>query len=337
MIRAVASEHCFLCGTAGVPLYSGLRDRLFSAPGQWNLKKCPSSDCGLIWLDPMPIPDDIGQAYVTYYTHAPSGFQTAAARIYSRFWRAYLRYRFGAKRNRTIWHLPLFIAARLHPGGRTELDYGAMFLGAPDGHKRLLDIGFGDGRFLLRMQELGWQCQGVDFDAQAVSSASSRGLTVRQGDLRSQRYPSDDFDAITMSHSIEHIHEPLELLQECYRILKPGGRLVVVTPNSRSWGHRHFGEAWLGLDPPRHLILFNPQNLRASIEGTGFAIMSVFTSAREARLIWMLSRKIRRHAKVSHNLATELLGLPYQATERILLRVRSDAGEEIVLIAAKPR
>ena len=60
---------CYICGTKGQPLCQGLEDRLFGALGRWNLKSCPNPDCGLVWLDPMPIEEDIGNAYETYYTH----------------------------------------------------------------------------------------------------------------------------------------------------------------------------------------------------------------------------------------------------------------------------
>ena len=52
-----------------MPLYQNLRDRLFSAPGQWNLVRCAEKSCGIIWLDPMPLEGDIGEAYRDYLTH----------------------------------------------------------------------------------------------------------------------------------------------------------------------------------------------------------------------------------------------------------------------------
>jgi hypothetical protein len=68
-VRAAVAPDCYLCGTAGVVLYDGMRDRLFDAPGTWRLKRCPQ--CELIWLDPRPIADDVHKLYGSYYTHAP--------------------------------------------------------------------------------------------------------------------------------------------------------------------------------------------------------------------------------------------------------------------------
>jgi hypothetical protein len=58
---------CYLCDAEGHILYTGLRDRLFGAPGEWNLQQCPNPTCGLIWLDPMPTEADLQKIYATYY------------------------------------------------------------------------------------------------------------------------------------------------------------------------------------------------------------------------------------------------------------------------------
>ena len=50
-------------------LYDGLKDRLFDASGSWNLRACANDKCGLVWLDPMPVEQDLHKAYQTYYTH----------------------------------------------------------------------------------------------------------------------------------------------------------------------------------------------------------------------------------------------------------------------------
>lgn len=54
---------CYLCGMAGETLYADLDDHLFGVPGKWTFRKCTDTDCGLIWLDPIPTSDDIGKTY----------------------------------------------------------------------------------------------------------------------------------------------------------------------------------------------------------------------------------------------------------------------------------
>jgi 2-polyprenyl-3-methyl-5-hydroxy-6-metoxy-1,4-benzoquinol methylase len=69
------------------------------------------------------------------------------------------------------------------------------------------------------------------------------------GDFQAARLDGGDFDAITMSHVIEHVPDPLASLDKCRRLLRLGGYLVLSTPNVRSLGHQRFGQSWRGLEP----------------------------------------------------------------------------------------
>lgn len=69
-IRVEDSRSWCLCGREGDVLYQGLRDRLFGAPGTWALWRCPDQRCGLVWLDPRPVPADLGRLYAEYFSHA---------------------------------------------------------------------------------------------------------------------------------------------------------------------------------------------------------------------------------------------------------------------------
>lgn len=78
------------------------------------------------------------------------------------------------------------------------------------------------------------------------------------------------FDVITLNHVIEHVSDPIELLRSCYRLLKLGGQLWLQTPNIDSLGSRRYGRHWRGLEPPRHLVLFDPVSLRSALHQAGF-------------------------------------------------------------------
>src|SRR5260370_31570455 len=67
-IRSVSRPNCALCRSTGAPIYLEQQDRLYGAAGAWNLKKCLNRKCGFIWLDPMPLEEDIGKAYANNYT-----------------------------------------------------------------------------------------------------------------------------------------------------------------------------------------------------------------------------------------------------------------------------
>jgi 2-polyprenyl-3-methyl-5-hydroxy-6-metoxy-1,4-benzoquinol methylase len=78
------------------------------------------------------------------------------------------------------------------------------------------------------------------------------------------------FDVITLSHVIEHVHDVGGTLRACHRLLKPGGRLWLETPNVAALGHKVFGVNWRGLEAPRHLVLFSAPALKQLLQDAGF-------------------------------------------------------------------
>src|SRR5208283_4697550 len=113
--------------------------------------------------------------------------------------------------------------------------------------------GCGDGRFLALMRDAGWDVYGIEPDPVAAKVAQRElGTSVTVGALEDAGFPDEAFDAVTLSHVIEHVHDPVALLAECRRVLKPDGSVVIVTPNIRSLGHQKFQSLWRGLEPPRH-------------------------------------------------------------------------------------
>jgi hypothetical protein len=78
-----------------------------------------------------------------------------------------------------------------------------------------------------------------------------------------------------MWHSLEHVHDPVGILREAFKLLVPGGKLVVATPNIAGWPFQWFGESWFGLDLPRHLTHFTPETLSSALTAAGFRVESV--------------------------------------------------------------
>jgi SAM-dependent methyltransferase len=326
-----------LCGTPGRILYSGVRDRLFAAPGVWSLAQCPMARCALIWIDPMPAPQDVQRLYASYYTHAENLPRAGViACLFAAAKRGYVANRFGYRAGmleRLLGLLPW-----IYPGRRSELDFSVMWL-ARQGLGRLLDVGAGSGWLIEHLRSLGWDAEGLDFDARAVERARARGLKMHQGSLAEQKFSDASFDAVTMSHSIEHVHDPVAWLAEARRVLKPGARLALATPNTRSLLHRRFREHWFALDPPRHLHLFNRDALATALHQAGFARMEIFTSVRDANSAYLGSRSIRRSGR--HDMTARapalqrLLARMVQLSESERLVFDGDAGEDLVALAVK--
>jgi 2-polyprenyl-3-methyl-5-hydroxy-6-metoxy-1,4-benzoquinol methylase len=191
------------------------------------------------------------------------------------------------------------------------------------GRGRLLDVGCGNGRFLGEMKSLGWDVAGVEFDPAAVQVARSRGLEVHEGSVHDARFEEGGFDAVTLSHVIEHVADPVETLARCRRFLKPGGRLVMATPNPRSFCRRVFGRRWRGWEVPRHLFVYSAGALRRIAKRAGLEILSVFTTAKAAAWHW--------HAVRGRRAEAVLFGLIASTLTRV-----APLGEEVVLIARRP-
>ncbi len=334
-VHVMESRNCLLCESEGSLLYTGLRDRLFGAPGIWTLMKCPR--CQLVWLNPQPIPDDVGKLYANYFTHQTfEAKKNSFAGIRKSVKESILRSSYGYQiygSNKVMGSVLSCIAPL-----REIVGSSVRWLEAGE-NGRLLDVGCGNGRFLDQMRQLGWKVAGIEPDGEAVSVACEKfGLEVFQGSLEKARFADGHFDAITMNHVIEHVPDPIELLKECRRVLKPGGKLVLVTPNIKSLGHHVFGEYWRGLEVPRHLSLFSPHALRACAESANMDVQDLRTTAKGAPWFWAASSLIRRDGVLPggsperQGAWPRLQGLAFLVREHGL-RGPGETGEEIVIVA----
>jgi len=157
------------------------------------------------------------------------------------------------------------------PRHRLAFDTSVRHLHLPMPGARLLDVGCGAGEFLAHARVLGWNVTGLEVDPGAAKLAATLGIEVVQAPLEHAGIPSTSFDAVTMNHVIEHLHDPEATLREVHRVLRPGGVLWLATPNIDSPLLRRIGARWRGLEPPRHLLLFNRRALSAMLEAAGFA------------------------------------------------------------------
>jgi len=332
-IRTYQRPLCPQCGGAGNILYSGMQDRMFAVPGNWSLKQCSNPDCGLCWLDPSPVESDIPLFYVNYVTHERNDSK-------QRFLLGLHSFLYGG------YMLASYIPSALLGLNKARHQIRHMFLKDVSPGK-LLDVGCGAGVFLHRMHDLGWSVTGIDFDAKAIENAKKKygdGLTFMNTDLPGARFPDNSFDAVTMSHVIEHVPDPVALLIEIRRILKAGGRLVITTPNIRSFGHEKFQDCWVGLDAPRHLQIFSLPALQKCARKAGFDAVKASTSAAHADGLFGISfgfkeakskTDCRYEMKAQFNFIRGLHSLMLQFVELCQLRHDAERGEEAVLICQK--
>lgn len=144
---------------------------------------------------------------------------------------------------------------------------------------RLLDVGCGAGLFLSTMRRRGWDVAGLEPNEGLVGELQSRhGLDARQGWLDDVDPSWGPFDAVTMCDVIEHLPNPLAALVTVKSLLRPGGVLLITTPNVDALEHEMFGEFWYALQPPEHLWLFSLRSAECSLRRAGFEGIKPATS-----------------------------------------------------------
>lgn len=158
----------------------------------------------------------------------------------------------------------------------------ARMLNKPDHEIRLLDVGCSTGFFLFVADQMGFVAEGVEPAPLAAQAACAAGLRVHQGLLEDLSLSGNTFDAVTLFEVVEHVKHPLPLLKECYRIIKPGGLLVIGTGNTASWTASVMNADWEYFHIAKHgghISFFNPVSINRLAERTGFRVVSLKTNS----------------------------------------------------------
>jgi 2-polyprenyl-3-methyl-5-hydroxy-6-metoxy-1,4-benzoquinol methylase len=238
--------------------YKDVQDwSFYTAPGKWTYWDCKG--CEALYLSPRPMETSIGKAYTNYYTH------DAKSRTLVSFFKAILRNEcFSHWLNTNLiprLHLPRSLSFLLSPfKGFIKIPFeSAILADLPKG--RLLDVGCGSGNKLILAKQFGWDVIGLEIDSSAVMTARKNGLNVIEGDYRDLANFVNEFDCIICSHVLEHVYNPIEMLELLRKSLKSGGTLLLSLPNSKSCVREMFGESWRGLEAPRHIAIPSQQFL----------------------------------------------------------------------------
>jgi 2-polyprenyl-3-methyl-5-hydroxy-6-metoxy-1,4-benzoquinol methylase len=305
-------------------LYDELVDDVFFvAPGIWKLKTCIR--CASACLDPRPNLESMGKAYGNYYTHKTGTAQTELAhlgilRLARRvFANGYLNFKYGLKRRPSI----MFGVWLLHflPRLTSVLDAQYRFLPKPFDGQCLLDVGCGNGDFLVNAKEVGWIALGIEPDVEAAKTAKKRDCDVIIGDIDCLERCSNKYDVITISHVIEHVHEPRNFLKSVKRLLKEGGLVYIDTPNISSYGAKTFKKNWRGIEAPRHLVLFNHSSLEHLLKECGFVDVEIKRRMDVQKGMYYSSKKLSNNSKQNISIFSLinilLMRMPFVKTNKL--------------------
>ncbi|MBI3034042.1 class I SAM-dependent methyltransferase [Candidatus Woesearchaeota archaeon] len=253
---------CSLCGLDNAKLLFRGRDAAFEDTEFFNLVQC--RNCGLAYVNPRPSPKEIGKYYpdVYYSKFVPDrkgSFVKSVRRIILETYFGYGK----AGLFRKMAFFPFYIFRSLF------LSKGFTVPCVKKG--RFLDVGFGGGSLLYEYKALGWDVYGTEVSDRMIRNAAGIGARLFKGELRDAKFDGDFFDAVYMSHVLEHVHEPYSVMVEIRRILRPGGSAFVVLPNFGSLESRLLRDKWfVGLQIPRHLYHFSPSALKKLCLKAGF-------------------------------------------------------------------
>lgn len=146
---------------------------------------------------------------------------------------------------------------------------------------KLLEVGTYNGFFLAGIKETsGWEVEGVEIASSLVIFARDKlGLNIHAGVLEEVALRENDYDFVVFNDLIEHITQPSVFLAKVFSVLKPGGRMQLITPNASQ--DTAFAKRAYDLGTPLHIILnhimfFTPKALRLAAESAGFTIKSLY-------------------------------------------------------------
>lgn len=315
-------------------MFEDLVDNVFFvASGRWNMFRC--RECSSGYLDPRPSASSIGKAYGEYYTHTntkAAAAPIAKSRLHllkKKLRNGYTNIRFGTN------HQPStkigYWVFQLLKRKKQLVDVDYFHLPKPAPGQRLLDVGCGNGNAMAVAKSIGWQAVGVDPDPKAIEAAKAKNFNVSLGDIRNFDGQSKAFDAIILSHVIEHVPDPSPTLNRAFDLLVPGGTIFVDTPNISSRGARKFGKNWRGIEAPRHLVLFNSKSLVRLMKEIGFTEISLKGRPRLARGMYLESHRI----SCKYSPYNEELKLPFHLKLQTIIFTPKRSRQEFITLTAK--
>lgn len=262
MSTPIHYTHCPVCGSADFKNEWQAKDHTVSGES-FNIAVCQS--CSLAFTQDVPDAASIGPYYKSenYISHS----NTAKGIVNSIY---------HAVRKRTLARKRKLVSAG------TGLRHGS-----------LLDVGSGTGAFVQDMQQHGWAVTGLEPDADAREVAKKDHQVSLQDISAFYQLPAGSFDAITLWHVMEHVHDLQAYVRQLKNLLKEDGRLFIAVPNYTSYDAKVYKDYWAAFDVPRHLYHFSPQSMRTLMEKHGLKVLQYKPMWYDSFYIALLSSKYK--------------------------------------------
>lgn len=155
----------------------------------------------------------------------------------------------------------------------------------------LLDYGAGTGAFSHIMKKNNWTVTGIEPDDNARANAHKNYNLDLQKLSYFEQLEGAKYDAITLWHVLEHVHNIKPVLKKFNELLKPKGKLVIAVPNFTSYDAGHYREFWAAYDVPRHLYHFSPRAMEVLLQNEGFIVEKKYPMWFDSLYVSMLSEQ----------------------------------------------
>lgn len=253
---------CPVCGSAGISEVLKVKDNTVSQQ-YFYIFHC--SNCQVRFTQNAPSEASIGDYYKSenYISHTDT-----SKGLINRIYRSVRNYSIDQKRK-------LIKQA-------TGLDKG-----------NLLDVGSGTGYFAASMKENHWEVTALEPDEGARKVASEHHSLTELPVAELFNLPGKKFDAITLWHVLEHVHDVNKYISTFKKLLTDNGKLFIAVPNYTSFDAKEYGEFWAAYDVPRHLYHFTPHTMKLLMKEQGLKIADIKPMWFDSFYVSLLSSKYK--------------------------------------------
>ena len=259
--------NCPLCASSDTSHYIKTKDH-FLTHEEFDLSLC--NNCQLVFTINAPVQNEIGKYYQSedYISHSDS-----KAGLINRLYHLARNFMLKSKAGLVLKTVNLKKA-------------------------KLLDIGSGTGYFLDTMVKQGWEVQGIEEDTQArYYSIEKFGLDVKPSHKLFE-LNNDQYQAITLWHVLEHLHELPKYLTKITSLLQSQATLFVAVPNYQSTDAKHYKSNWAAFDVPRHLYHYSADTMIYIAENYGFELVRKKIMLFDPIYISMISEKYKNGSSI---------------------------------------
>lgn len=254
-IKTETLSACPICSSTHIKFWCRGKDRLYANRNEtFVYSKCRK--CNIVFQSTRPTENEVFKAYTSDYSpyhgiKTPARKTTILSKAVSRI------------SNQLV--------------GQATFQKSVKNIFAPLGEGDcVLDFGCGAGKFLDSMARRGCRTVGIDFSPQAIDTVRANGHSAYLADENLWDALKDiQFDFVRMNHVVEHLYNPLYIFRMVLSRMKSGGILHIAVPNPNGCTARLFKSMWYGLECPRHIILYPPENLSGLLSKAGFASVKV--------------------------------------------------------------